>query len=256
MTQKQDNEYIKEELKKFAQAMNDAYNRDNLIKEFCTVEGSKKDNGDFIQIGERLRLPKEFFEREEGVHKDNTSLAGDFIRSLVNGEKDFILKEIISSDKVRKLSISKFDYEEISKLILTLQNPTDIFLPLEPYFKKINYMAYEFPEKIKFVTGIGPILMVAGREIRIRWITSHQEIDKMIIINKKELKVIQKTFDNSENPKYIKPLKDYLEFNGRNRLMIYFGEKDSDHFDFIFRTIILKPELNEHSALVVETKDE
>ena len=255
MNKQKDTEMIKE-LRKLAQAMNDAYGKDNLINEFCTIKEAKGDNEEFIQMGQRINLPREFFEKEEGVHKDNTILARDFIRSLVNGEEDFILREIVSSNKVRKLTLPNFDYEGISKLILTLQNPTDIFLPLEPYFKKIHYMAYEYPEKIKFITGVGPILMVAGRDIRIRWITSHQEIDKIIIINKRELKVAQKIFDNADDPKYMKPIKENEEFNKGNKLMLYFADKDNQNFDFIFRTIISKPNLNENSALVVETKND
>lgn len=248
--------YLKEELIKFTQAMNNFYARDNLIKEFCTIENYKEEKKEFIQIGERLNLPKEFFTKEEGVHKDNTSLAGDFIRSLVNGEKDFILKEILSSSKVQKYSISNFNYDEISRLILSLKESTDLFLPIEPYFREIHHIAYESPEKIKFITGIGPVLIVAGKEIKIHWITSHQEIDKIIIINKKGLNIIQKRFDNSDNPKSLKLLDEYLGVNRGNKLMLYFGEKDENNFDFIFRTIISKPELNENSAIVVETKDD
>jgi hypothetical protein len=255
MSKQKDAEMVNE-LKKLAQAMNEAYEEDNIINEFCTIKEAKGNNEEFIQMGQRINLPKEFFEKEEGVHKDNTILARDFIRSLVHGEEDFILREIISSNKVRKLTLSNFDYEGLSKLILTLQDPTDIFLPLEPYFKKVHYMAFESPEKIKFITGVGPILMVAGRDIKIRWITSHQEINKIIIINKRELKVAQESFDEAETPKYIKPIKEYDEFNKGNKLMLYFGEKDEKNFDFVFRTIISKPELNENSALVVETKNE
>ena len=38
--------------------------------------------------------------------------------------------------------------------------------------------------------------------------------------------------------------------------MLYFADKDNQNFDFIFRTIISKPNLNENSALVVETKND
>jgi len=246
---------LKEELRKFAEAMNKEYNKDNLLKEFCTIKEFNGEKKEFIQVGERINLPKEFFEKEEGVHKDNTILASDFVRSLVNGEKDFILKEIIKSEKVSKFNLSEFSYAKLCDTILKLKEATHIFLPLDPFFKKIHYMAFEAQDKIKFIPDVGPVIIVDGRKIKIDWITSHMGIDEIIIINKEQLKIIQKIFDNPDAPKGMKTIKEYDEFSKGNKLMLYFGDKDEKEFDFILRTVISKPEPTENTALVVSFKE-
>jgi hypothetical protein len=252
MIKEQDKLYMKKELKKFVESMNEYYEKENLIKNFCTINEFIRNGMEFFQIGERINISKEAFLEEEGISKDNTTLAGDFIRSLVNGEKDFVLNEIVNSGKIRKFKIPKFDYVELCKIISNLANPTDIFFPLEPFFKEINLMSYENKNNLKFVMGFGPILIINGKEIKIDWITSHEKIDKIIVINKSELKITQKKFDNSETPKWMKVIKEYEEFNIGKKLMTSFGEKNDKEFDFVFRTILSKPELNQDSAIVIE----
>jgi hypothetical protein len=88
------------------------YEEDNLIKRFCTFEEfdkTKHEDNEFIQVGEKIDLPKEFFQEGNGITTYTGNLASDFIRSLVNGEKDFIIKEILNQSN-NKTSISKFGF--------------------------------------------------------------------------------------------------------------------------------------------------
>jgi uncharacterized protein (UPF0216 family) len=246
---------MKQELKKFTDAMNEEYTKQNLIDKYCKIEDFNKNEKEFIQIGERINLPKEFFIKEQGVHKDNSVLASDFIRSLVNGENNFVLKEIVGSDNVQKNKINRLSHFELSRIISKLKNATDIFFPIEPFFKKIHYMSLDMPDRIKFVHGRGPVLIVCGKEVNIHWITSHQEINKIIVSNKEELKIIRKKFGEANSVNGVKPIKDYESLNQNNGLMLYFAEKDKDNFDFVFRSVLSKPHLNENSAIVVDFQD-
>jgi hypothetical protein len=245
-------EYIKNEVKGFTKTMNEAYEKDNLIKDFCIIKEITDETKEFVQVGERINIPKDFFTEERGVSKDNTVIAEDFIRSLVNGEKDFVLKEIIKSEKIRNFTIQEFDYTKLCEIIKNLKNPTMIFFPLEPFFKELNRLYYESKDKAKFISGIGPVLIVEGKEIKIEWITSREKIDKIIVVNKEELEIIQKKYDNSETPKWMKIIEEYEEFNKGRKLITHFGNKDDKNFDFVFRTIISKPELNENSAITID----
>jgi len=246
---------MKKELKKFTDSMNEEYKKQNIIEKYCNIENFKKGEKEFVQIGERIKLPKEFFMKEQGVHKDNSVLAGDFIRSLVNGENNFILREIIGSEKVQKNKINGLSYFELNRVISKLKNPTDIFFPIEPFFKKIHYMALDMPDRIRFVYGRGPVLTIDGKEININWITTHQGINKIIILNKKEINIVRKKFSEANSINGIKPIKDYEDLNRNGGLMLYFAEKDKNNFDFVFRSVLSKPQLNENSAIVVDFED-
>lgn len=253
---KEETKSIKPELKKFVDAMNEEYKKQNIIEKYCTINEYKRNKQEFIQVGERIKLPKEFFMEEQGIHKDNSVLASDFIRSLVNGENDFVLKEIIKSKNLKTNKIHGLSHFELSRVISNLKNPTDIFFPIEPFFKKVHYMSLDMPDRIQFISGKGPILKILGREINIHWITSHQDINKIIVLNKEEIKIIRKKFKEANPVNGLTNLiKEYEDLNKSTGLMLYFGEKDAENFDFIFRSILSKPELNENSAIVVDFED-
>jgi len=251
---KKEIELIKPELKKFADSMNDNYKKENLIDEYCTINGFNKTKHEFIQIGERIKLPMEFFIKEPNVSKDTSVLASDFIRSLINGENDFILKEIIKSN-LKTNKIHGLSYFELRRVILGLKEPTDIFFPIEPFFKKIHYMSLDMPDKIQFISGGGTILKIDGRDLNIHWITSTQEINKIIVLNKKEVKVIRKKFNEEKNIASLNPIPEYEDLNKDTGLMLYFSEKDTENFDFVFRSILSKPELNQDSGIIIDFED-
>lgn len=258
MTKKYD-DYINREIKKFTDEMIKDYEKSNLIKSFCTLTDfdKKHKEKEFIQIGERINLPKEFFIKEEGVQKDNTMIASDFIRSLINGEKYFVLKEILNSDKIESVKISSFNLKKLTEVISKFNNPTDIFFPIEKFHNRVYSFGYEKPDSLRFESGKGPILSINGKEVNIHWILSRLEINKIIVTNKKELKIIQKKFEDAEKITGINSIKEFEDLSKNQKLMLYLCEKDKDKdkFDFTFRTVISKPELGENSALVIEVEE-
>ena len=241
------------ELKKFANQMMESYKKTNMINEFCTIKNFDSQQEEFIQIGERIKLPENFFIQKSDTYQDNRILAGDLIRSIVNGEKDFILKTISVSEDIDNLKISKFDYGELSKTISEMGHPTDIFFPLEPFFKLLHFWMREYPEIIQFSQDRrAPTLLVNGRMLRVHWITSRQEINKIIVVNKDRLDIIRKKFEDSKIPKEINQIQLFKDFSKNNNLMLYFGESEDANFDFIFRTVISKPKLSEGVAMTIE----
>jgi hypothetical protein len=248
-------DYVKDKIKEFTDEMKKSYEEDNIISRFCKITKSSQTKTEFIQVGERTSLPKEFFQKKEGIFSENRPLAQDFIRSLVNGEKDFILNEIIKSPIINKVSIDDFDYPKLCEIALSIKDATHIFLPIEPFFMKIHHVALEMPKNIKFVQGDGLMLKIGIKEIKIDWITTHEKINKIIVLNKNKIKINQKTFDNAEFPKGLTYKEEYKEFSSGKKVMIYFGKKDEEKFGFVFRTIISKPELSVDSAVVISYPD-
>lgn len=248
--------YEFDELKKFTDEMFKTYQEAKGIKQFCTVEISNLKKGEFFQIGQRTNLLHEFFTREQGVYKDNNIIAKDFGESVVNGEEMFVLKSIVDSKKdVISEEIPKFDYSELSKAVKKLKNPTDIFFPIEPFFKLVHKFLYENSKVLKFNQGDeGTTLLVGEKTLRVHWIRSIEKIDEIIVLNKNKIKIIQKLFNEAEDPKYMKLLKQFKGLSSKKELMLYFGEKDEKNLDFLLKTVISKPSLSKDSAILITVK--
>ena len=108
---KKQNKYgvYKRELTIFVNQMIKAYNNTNMLKEFLIIKEFKNQDKEFNQIARWVKLPKDFFIEEKGVEHDNSMIAGDFVRTIVNGEKNFILKSILESDDIPKYKIESFN---------------------------------------------------------------------------------------------------------------------------------------------------
>lgn len=242
---------MKPEIEKFTDEMIKDYKKDNLINEFCVIQDLKNEKDlDFIQVGERVNLPKRFFIKEKGIEKYNGELASDFVRSIVNGEKDFILREIINQN-INNLKISQFDSSELLNAISKLKNPTDIFFPIKKFHRQVYSLVHDESGSIKFIFGKERFLSINGKQLKVHWILD-DSIDRIIVTNKSEIKISQKKFEQANNPEGIILIKAFEELSKNQKLMLYFAEKDKDNFDFVFRTILSKPQLNENSALIVE----
>jgi len=239
------------ELTTFANQMLRAYANTSMLKEFLTIkefEGQKKE---FMQTAQRVKLPKRFFYKNDNY--ENSILAGDFVRAIVNGERNFILRSILKLKNIPKHEIESFNYEEFRDIVSKMENPTDVFIPLDSFFHLIY--SQEFGKRTKFESGKEPMLLVGNKKIQIHWITSYTNINEIIVTDKNKVKIIQKTFEQSKIPKEIKPVKEFLDYSKNKKLMLYFGEKDKDNFDFIFRTVTSKPELEEGAIMIINVKN-
>jgi hypothetical protein len=130
-----------------------------------------------------------------------------------------------------------------------LRNPTDIFIPLEKFYNQVYSLVYEKPSPLKFLSGSERLLLINGDELRIHWILD-ENINKIIVTNKDNLKVIQKNSGVAEKIVGLTSI-NIFKNNDNSRLMLYFGEKDNKNFSFIFRTVLSKPKLNQDSALII-----
>jgi len=244
---------FEKKLTEFANQMVQAYEKTNILKEFCTLKKFNNQKKEFFQTAKRTALPKDFFDESDNV--DNSMVAADFTRDIVIGERDFVLKTILESEDVPRYYAESFDYEEFAKILMKMDNPTDIFIPIEPYFKPLNKWIFANREQIKFAPGKEVLILVENKEIQTHWITSDRKINDIVVVDKNKLKVIQKTFGQSNIPKEIIPIKEFSHYSNKKRLMLYFGEKDDKNFDFVFKSVISKPEFNKESAIIINVKN-
>ena len=241
-------------IKEFSRIMHEIYERTSILKEFSTVTGYDKQEADFIQIARRVRIPKEFFHEKDAV--DNGVIASDFVRAIVNGEENFVLNQILESKKIVTKKLDGFDYDEITDAISKLKSPTDMFIPLEPFFMNFHDLTKRDGTRIIYGSRREPSLRIGNNIVQVHWITSDSSIKDIIVVNKKELRIIQKLFEQATLPKPVEPIQGFNYFSKNKELMLHFGEEDAEHFDFVFRTIVSKPILNSVSAIIISVKSE
>ncbi len=248
-------EYRKMEkgLKEFGNQMLEGYDKTTFLKDICYLQNFNNEKEEFMQVARRIILPKELFIKEEGIHKENSAISSDFVRAVVLGERNFIINSIIQDKKSIKEEVDNFGYKELINAISKVQNPTHIFIPIRPFYMNFHSWIYK-DNMIKFPTGKGTVLVVGNKEIKVDWLPSDTGIDKIIVLNKDMIKIIQKKFEEVEL-KGIKLIPLFKEISRGRRLMLYFGDKDKDNFDFVFRTVISKPKLMDCSAIVINVKN-
>lgn len=229
-----------------------AYEKTNILREFCIVKSFTNETSEFFQIAKRTGLPKNFF--VETGNNDNSMIASDFVRAIVIGERDFVLDKIIKSELTPNIIIEKFE-DLFFDIVGQMECPTDIFIPLEPYYKSFYKFIYSSKLKVDFSPGKDACVTVGNRRIQIHWITSSNPIKDIIAINKIELNISQKVVSNSKGPNGIEPISEFNFNSPSDRLMLYFAEKDAETFDFVFRSVISVPALNNKSALIVNIRD-
>ncbi|MBN1941109.1 MAG: hypothetical protein JW772_02915 [Candidatus Diapherotrites archaeon] len=252
MTQETYNLFEKK-LTTFASQMIEAYEKTNILNEFCTIKKFENQTNEFFQIAKRVGLPKEFFVEQDNV--DNSMIASDFTKDIVIGEQNFVLKTILESKQTPRHIANSFDYNEFAKIIAQMSNPTNIFIPIEPYFKPLYKWAFANREQIKFAPGREPSLLIGGKEIQIHWVTSDTKINEIVVVDKNRLEIIQKKFEQSKTPKEINPITQFAHYSNNKKLMLYFAERDPDKFDFVFRSVISKPELTKESATIINVEN-
>ncbi len=254
MTPKKYSAYEKE-LKIFADKMVKSYDNTNMLKELDFINEFDCPEKEFFQTAQRVNLPKNFFLEHEGRKYDNSIIAEDFVRSIVNGERNFILKSMLELENIPRQEMKKFDYDEFVRIVSEIENPTDVFIPLNPFFHSLHLWMSNGIPKIKFENRSDPIILLDNKKIRVHWITSDTSINEIIVIDKDKIKITQKILKQSKTPKEIKSIKWFTDCYENKKLMLYLGEKDKDNFDFIFRTVISKPELDEGAGIVINVKN-
>ncbi len=241
----------KKELDEFAQDIIIAYKNTSILKQVSKVIDYYKDcKSNFFQIGERTLIPKDFFSLGNNV--DNSMLSKDFARSIVFGEKNFILSKLIElsqENKIPLVPISEFSYPEIVQAILrNVDNPTDIFVPIdEPYYNEVHDWLYKNNAEYKDDLYI----IVGNSRIKVHWSTKYTPLNHVVVSNKDGLIVVQKKFNEMLEPKGLgTPIQKYGE---EEPIRVDIAEsRDPDKLDVLFRTVIAIENVKERSACVIK----
>ncbi|MBS3053255.1 MAG: hypothetical protein J4469_02020 [Candidatus Aenigmarchaeota archaeon] len=238
------------EIADFSNRIIQAYSATSILQRIADIVNynPQYSNKEFIQIGERVLLPKEFFERND---IDNTVLAADFARSVVLGEKNFFLKHMIkiSEDElIPRIKLDSFNFQLISGAILkNINDPTDIFIPLkESYYNAI----YDLYGREVFNEGNAEFISIGNFRLRVHWVAD-ESIKNIVAIDERGTRIIQKRFEDMIIPKGFNQPK--YSFRPKSNIRIDFAESNQeDKFDVYMRTVISIENPKEKSSCVIE----
>lgn len=216
--------------KKFFQSMIKYYKK-SILRDICNVKDFRKNKKDleFYQVGQKIPFPKwtDIFKEKE--------VGDSFVNGIIHNETEFILKEILNSEKINKYGIDDIDKYELSYIFSKIENPTHLFIPFKLSKKLLNL------DNIKMIGSDKiPHIMLGNKKVQIIWVTD--DIDKIIITDKKNIEITQKKLKDSKN---IKGMKSCVK--EKERLMIYKNKSS-----FVYRTVFSKPKLNKNSAIIIQ----
>lgn len=238
-----------QELNIFAEAIISSYKRTSILNEITTLIDYSGQSGNYFQIGERVLIPKRFFDLDN--KHNNTIIAGQFCESIVLGEKNFLLKQFATFAKTEKKTIrlNKPSYEDIIQQIENnFEKPTDIFMPID-YFHQV----FEWTKKglVKYEEW-QPHFSVGSIKIKIHWAkTKLIPFKDIIILDKTGIKIIQKRFNDIQlPPNYNDPKYSY---KSNEPIRLDFAESNEpDNFDFYFRSLIAIDKPLKDSLFLIE----
>lgn len=229
-------------IKKFANEIIDNYKKLSVLKEISNITNSSIENDkDFYQIGERVKIPKEFFKVGGNTYKG--VLVGDFAKDITNGEIMFIIDYLINQAKNARIQTYKIDmlsYDKIISCFVPTNAPTDIFVPIEhTYYEAITDLILKgFAERDE--NGI--YILYCGKKIKVHWFSKNSPYNNILVfLNKNSFKVIQK---KAEDMKPISGSAPPIYSCGKGEVLeIIFSELETDNFELNLR-VVIKPIIN------------
>lgn len=239
-----------EELQEFAKNMIKAYKNTSILREISQVFDYTSDiRNEFFQLGERILLQKKFF--DIGNKYSNSVLAGDFVRAVVWGEENFIINHLIDSAKNKKLPYTKlktFSYSTVIQNIMeNVYAPTDIFIPIKPYFKEVHDWVSDGYGDYKD----GLHINIANNRVKVHWSTNYTPFDKIIALDKTGIGIIQKKFEDMKVPKELGVI--LYKYGEGEYIRLDFAESEEpDKFDFFFRSVIAITNVDKNSVDVIQ----
>ena len=240
------------EIDEFAENMINIYNKGSKLKLISNLIDYSKEYKDkeYFQIARRILIPKEFFKK--GNRLDNTPISRELADSIVFGEISFLIDFITKKAENNKLKINEikeFSYDNLINIIFeSIPNPSDLFLPIDKYFHEIQ--EWRNHDEVEYIKGEF-FIKFNNYKIKIHWSNRYIPLKNIVVINKNNLNIIQKRFEDMKTPKELKNIS--FTYKKGEKLNIYFADSDDiSQFDFYFRSLIAIDELDLKSAFVIK----
>ena len=129
-------------------------------------------DADYRQFGYNVIIPRWIFNGDAS----NNNIASEYANGLRQSEINYLIKKMEDSQKSRDVpSINSIDFDEISKHFLSLENVTDIFIPLKIFYKRSFYSNFDIKDHTH--------LMLGTKKVRIHISNKFIPFDKIFILD-------------------------------------------------------------------------
>lgn len=243
-------------VRQFVEDINSNYENDTILNEFRNVVQHDDDRheGDYIQIGLRTGLPKEFFAEDETYH--NAHLAKQFATRIVEGEKRWIANSCIEAveDDVKSVTSSGIpSFDSIVKGYRQTADPDHLLVPM---YRELHKQVNEWIRRRGSFTGGGSI-RIGSSEVDVHWLSTDMGIQNLVLVNSSYLSIQQKYGLQAEYPANVDVIDEYDDFSEGKKVICTFGRTDEDpeDFDFVYRSVLSKLNPSQYSAFVIEIPD-
>jgi len=245
-----------QQLRRFVTDLNSDYEQDSVLTnhhDLIPFNEGDHSNDSFVQIGRRTNLPKRFF--EEGSNYSTFQIASQFAKSIVSGEKGFIARSFVdqAGNEVESLQLEEgLTFDLILEAYRQVPDPDYILIPIYEEFHKTvsDWARNQKPWMSGFRT-----LKVGDSELTILWISTELDIRDIVVVDTDYTQIVQKEGGQSSPPPDVNAIQEYEEFSHGKPVICTFG-RDSDEFDFVYRTVLSEPHLTEYSGFVMKAPDD
>lgn len=240
---------IASRLEKFTEDAIEHYEEETLLDEILArrdFDDGEDADREFFQIGQRVNLPKRFFQ-DESYH--NAHVSKEFARSVTVGERNFVLRSVNEIPQTGTAVIDEFTYEQLTDVFDSMANATHAFIPL--YFHNTVH-EWLSEDRLEFGTGI-TYVKTDGSNVRVHWLPDKTGFKNIFLLDSERAEIVQKRFGDMPRMDQFEVLQEYQFNQDEDRLMVYYGDIDDEEFDFFIRTLISDPVVDETSACVVDT---
>lgn len=252
-------DYGEYEIEGFAKEMIRAYNNRTYLSELTNrkfYDSQRHEEDGFVQIGGRYsELQGEWFDpNAKGWIREG--LPHQLISTLIRGELNYLVDKLnefnqevgFESDEIKE----SFSFEELKNLLDENLGKTHLIVP-NRYGRDLIDWSLRNEYSVENVDSKGSRIFEVGHGARVVVASEKIDLDKIILIDKHNLSLIQKTRENKPaEEEEIDLINEYKNLGDKEPLMLYFGKsKKPKDLDFLFRTVIKleKPKSNAVSTV-------
>ena len=145
-----------------------------------------KIDADYRQFGYNLKMPQWIFEG----NADNRLIASEYANGLQHAEFNYLIKKMEDSQKSEKMYLIKeIVQKQLSEHVSSLENATDLFIPLKVWCSKDFRYCDNF--KQKFDDG-QTYIRIGSIKLRVHLSNKFMPFDKIFILDRSGIKWSQK----------------------------------------------------------------
>lgn len=245
-----------QQLRQFANDLNSDYEQDSILTnhhEVIPYDEDRHSSKSFIQIGRRTNLPKRFF--AQGDNYSTLPIASKFAKSIVTGEKGFIARSFIDEvdGEIESVELEEnLTFDPILEAYRQVPDPDYILIPI---YKEFHRTVSQWARNQESWMDDFRTLNVGTSKVQILWVSTDLDIRDIVVVDTDYTRIIRKEGGQSSPPPNVDAIQEYEEFSRGKPVICTFG-RDSEEFDFAYRTVLSELDLTEYSGFVIEVPDD